>query len=119
MLQKMGLILLFDLNDFTRLLTYDVLQLPSDFAEQFRARFGQQNTYTALLRALETKHPSFASRVKFTSRENNLILKIYAGRITSSRATQSTATATASESAATSLIRNIPFEKTTFGVEIE
>lgn len=120
MLQRMGLILLFDLNDFTRLLTYDVLELPNDFAEQFRSRFGQQNTQIGLLRALEIKHPSFKSRVKFTSRENNLILKIYAGRITSSRTTQSTSTTRETTTASASNVRNrdIPFTNT-FGIEIE
>jgi hypothetical protein len=121
LLQRMASILLFDLNNFTRLATTSILETPNNFTEQFLDRFGRQNTYTALTQALETKHPSFAERVKFASREDSLLQKIYRGRNSSTARTTTTATTTASasETAATTLIRNIPFENTTFGIEIE
>jgi hypothetical protein len=122
MLQRMALILLFDFNNFTRLATTSILETPNNFTEEFFARFGRQNTYTALSRALEIKHPSFAERIKFVSREDSLLQKIYRGRNSSSARTTttstSTATTTASATAATGRIRDTEFNNT-FGVEIE
>ena len=149
LLQKFALIVLFDLNDFNRVLTFRVLKTDNQFLISFAQRFGQQNTPAILIADLLRRMPAFRSIMKFDASEIRLIQRVYLGRDTQGRTTttrnapdtaetearleaenearreaenearRTTTTATASETAANTLIRNIPFENTTFGIEIE
>ena len=127
LLQKFALIVLFDLNGFTRALTFKVLKLDNNFLMQFQDRFGRQNTPARLIQDLLTREPSFESSVGLNASEVRLIQRVYLGRDTQGTSfrrttpTEPTTTnggTTASETAANTLVRNIPFTNT-FGLEIE
>ena len=136
LLQQFSLMILLELNNFTRLAIFKLTKSPNNFLQTVKDGLGNQNTIEQLIIALERKHPNFKERVKFVTREDNFLISIYRGvsvrttirntapttiRITTPTptTTPTTATTSASETAATTLIRNIPFENTTFGIEIE
>lgn len=126
LLQKFALIVLFDLNDFTRALTFKVLKTDTNFLISFAQRFGQQNTPARLIEDLLRRMPAFRSIMEFDGNEVRIIQRIYLGRDTQGTSRRTTPTeptttnggSTASETAANTLIRNIPFTNT-FGLEVE
>lgn len=127
LLQRFALITLFDLNDFRRTLTSKVLKTPTSFFTELESRFGRQNTPARLIQDLLTREPSFRNSISFNASETRIIQRIYLGRDTQGTSfrrttpTEPTTTnggTTASETAANTLIRNIPFTNT-FGLEVE
>lgn len=127
LLQRFALITLFDLNDFRRTLTSKVLKTPTSFFTELESRFGRQNTPARLIQDLLTREPSFRNSMGFNASETRIIQRIYLGRDTQGTSfrrttpTEPTTTnggTTASETAANTLVRNIPFTNT-FGLEIE
>jgi hypothetical protein len=119
MLQKMSLVLLFDLNNYNRGLTFRVLNLNADFIGRFKDRFGQQNTTARIIQDLQRKESGYENKVKLTDREFRILQRIYIGRGgQETTTTQPTENLQQQDTAASTLVRNIPFTNT-FGLEIE
>lgn len=119
MLQKMSLVLLFDLNNYNRGLTFKVLNLNADFIVRFKDRFGQQNTTARIIQDLQRKESGYENRVKLPDNAFRILQRIYIGRGgQETTTTQRTETLQQQDTAASTLVRNIPFTNT-FGLEIE
>ena len=134
LLQQFSLIILLDINDFTRAGIFKITKSGNNFLQTVKDKLGNQNTIENLKIALEQKHPRFKERVKFVTREDSFLIAIYRGtsvrtttRRTTTRTTPTptpttttTPTATTSASASASNVRNRDVAFTnTFGVEIE
>lgn len=119
LLQKFSLMILLDLNDFTRAFIFKITKSDDVFLHRVKDRLGNQNTIMQLKMSLDQKHPSFKERVKLVEREQRYLQLIYLGRSAPAiEPDTSRTTTTESETAANTLVRDIPFTNT-FGVEIE
>ena len=119
MLQKMSLVLLFDLNNYNRGLTFKVLNLNADFIVRFKDRFGQQNTTARIIQDLQRKESGYENRVKLPDNAFRILQRIYIGRGgQETTTTQRTENLQQQDTAANTLVRDIPFTNS-FGLEIE
>ena len=132
LLQQFSLIILLDINDFTRAGIFKITKSGNTFLQTVKDKLGNQNTIEKLKIALEQKHPRFKERVAFTPPQDTYLRAIMsrqsartAVRTASTSTTTSrtitpttTATTTPTERAANGRIRDTEFNNT-FGVEIE
>ena len=134
LLQQFSLMILLDINDFTRAGIFRITKSDNNFLQTVKDKLGNQNTIEKLKIALEQKHPRFKERVVFTPPQDIYLRAIMsrqsartAVRTASTLTTTSrtitptpttTATTTPTERAANGRIRDTEFNNT-FGVEIE
>ena len=131
LLQQFSLMILLDINDFTRAGIFRITKSDNNFLQTVKDKLGNQNTIEKLKIALEQKHPRFKERVAFTPPQDTYLRAIMSRQsartavrtsATTSRTITPTPTTTATTTptarAANGRIRDTEFNNT-FGVEIE